>query len=149
MKKSFFHLVFLVQTDTTIGLLSKDTHRLSKIKQRDKKKPFLKSVSSFKTLKDETRVPVKFKKFIRRKKKTTFIYPNKKAIRVVQNISHQKFLQKFGWFYSTSANKSGENFDFNYIKDKVDIIVFNQFGFLDKTSSALYALNKEYIRRKR
>ena len=149
MKISFSHLVFLVQTDTTIGLLSKDAYRLSKIKQRDKKKPFLKSVSSFKTLKDETRVPIKFKKFIRRKRKATFIYPNKKAIRVVQDTSHQKFLQKFGWFYSTSANKSGENFDFNYIEDKVDIIVFNQIGFLDKSSSALFALNKEHIRRKR
>ncbi len=140
---------FLVQTDTTVGLLSKDSSKLSNIKQRDLKKPFLKSVSSFKELKKETRVPQKFKKIIRRKQKTTFVYPNKLAVRVVKSSPHQVFLKRFGWFYSTSANKSGENFDFNYIKDKVDIIVFSPLGFLGKSSSALFVLDKEHIRRQR
>ena len=138
---------FLIQTDTTVGLLSKDAKRLSAIKKRDINKPFLISVSSFKELKEFARVPKKYKKFVRRKKRATFIYPNTLAIRVVKDNPHSHFLKRFGWFYSTSANKSGENFDFDYIKDKVDIIVSDSSGFSIRNSSTLFRLIRVKKRR--
>ncbi len=141
--------VFLIQTDTTVGLLSKDAKKLSFIKQRDIKKPFLKSVATFFELKNETRIPKKFKKFIRRKKKATFIYPNSKAIRVVQDDNHRRFLKRFGWMYSTSANKTGCEFDFGYIKDRVDIIVFEARDFKQGSASSLFKIGKRKIRRLR
>ena len=139
--------VFLIQTDTTVGLLSKDRKKLALIKQRDEKQPFLKSVATFCELKKETRIPKKYKKFIRRKKKATFIYPNSKAIRVVQDNPHQRFLKRFGWMYSTSANKTGCKFDFGYIKDRVDIIVFEAQNFRQNSASLLFKIGKKKIRR--
>ena len=143
------NLVFLVQTDTTVGLLSKEKKRLSLIKQRDIKQPFLKSIATFCKLKKETRVPKRFKKFVRRKKKTTFIYPNLKAIRVVQDAPHQSFLKRFGWMYSTSANKTGCEFDFGYIKDRVDIILFEADEFRADSASSIIKIGKKSIRRLR
>ena len=143
------NLVFLVQTDTTVGLLSKEKKRLSLIKQRDIKQPFLKSIATFCELKKETRVPKRIKKFVRRKKKTTFIYPNLKAIRVVQDASHQSFLKRFGWMYSTSANKTGCEFDFGYIKDRVDIILFEADEFRADSASSIIKIGKKSIRRLR
>ena len=139
--------VFLIQTDTTVGLLSKDRKRLAFIKQRDVKKPFLKSMATFCELKKETRIPPKFKKLVRRKKRTTFIYPNSKAIRVVHDTRHNRFLKRFGWMYSTSANKTGCKFDFSYIKDRVDIIVYETKGFSQESSSSLLKLGRKKMRR--
>ena len=65
--------VFLVQTDTTVGLLSKNAKRLGFIKKRDDKKLFIKSVATFKELKKEVHIPDNFKKTVRRKKRTTFV----------------------------------------------------------------------------
>jgi tRNA A37 threonylcarbamoyladenosine synthetase subunit TsaC/SUA5/YrdC len=141
--------VFLVQTDTTVGLLSKNAQKLAKVKKRDEKQPFLESVATFKELKEQARIPKKFKKLVRRKKKTTFVYPNKKALRVVKSSPHQDFLKKFGRMYSTSANKTGYEFDFSWIKDRVDIIVYDAKGFAQKSSSSLYQLNRQKMRRLR
>ncbi len=138
---------FLIQSDTTVGVVSQDQNRLSKIKQRDSKKPFLKTISSFKELKEQTRVPDRFKKFIRRKKRATFIYPNKKAIRVVREGHYHQFLKRFGWMYSTSANRSGCEFDFGYIKDRVDIIIYTKEGFAQKKPSKLYLVGLKKMRR--
>ena len=141
------NLVFLIQTDTTVGLLSKDRKRLAFIKQRDAKKPFLKSMATFCELKKETRIPPKFKKLVRRKKRTTFVYPNSKAIRVVHDTRHRRFLKRFGWMYSTSANKTGCKFDFSYIKDRVDIIVYEAKEFTQESSSSLLKLSRKKMRR--
>ena len=139
--------VFLIQTDTTVGLLSKDRIRLAFIKKRDIKKPFLKSMATFCELKKETRIPPKFKKLVRRKKRTTFVYPNSKAIRVVHDTRHRRFLKRFGWMYSTSANKTGCKFDFSYIKDRVDIIVYEAKDFTQESSSSLLKLGRKKMRR--
>lgn len=141
--------VFLVQTDTTVGVLSKSDKKLAKVKNRDEKQPFLMSVASFKELKDEVRVPCKFKKNIRRVKRKTFIYPNRKAFRVVKDNPHHRFLKRFGWMYSTSANQTGCEFDFSWIKDRVDIIVYDAKGFSQKSPSPLYRLSRKKMRRLR
>jgi len=105
-------LVYLVQTDTTVGFSSLNDEKLSTIKQRPTSKKILHTVDSFKTLNEHTRVPKKFRKKVRNSKKTTFIYPNTKSFRVVdKNSDFYDFIHKFGILYSTSANKTGENFD--------------------------------------
>ncbi len=147
--KDLSHCVFLVQTDTTVGVLSKDSKKLYDIKKRDKDKPFLISLGTFCELKSFTRVPKDFRKNIRRAKKTTFVYPDKKAIRVVDDVNHKEFLSRFGWQYSTSANQSGRKFDFDYIKDKVDIIIHNPKGFSEKNSSTILQIGNKKIRRLR
>ena len=151
MRESLLSPVFLMQTDTTVGLLSKNDKRLREIKNREDKKPFLKNVSSFKELKSFTRAPQKFKTFIRRAKRATFVYPNKEAIRVIgeEEGEIRGFLKRYGWHFSTSANRSGENFDFNYIKDKVDIIIYTPNGFKESTPSSLYRVGSRKIRRLR
>ena len=75
-----------------VGFLSSNPGELALIKQR--KKPSLIVVSNFKKLQNLTRVPQRYKQYIRRAKKTTFIYPNTKAIRVVHDSLHNELLEK-------------------------------------------------------
>lgn len=136
--------VFLAQTDTTVGFVSNSFDKLSKIKGRSKKT--LEVVSSFSILSKNTRVPNKFKNRVRRSKKTTFIYPNKKAFRVVEDdCIHNNFLKKFGKLYSTSANFTGKSFEFSFAYEKSDIIVENKLGFCETTPSKIFKLNKDKI----
>lgn len=134
--------VYLVQTDTTVGFLSSSPKKLNSIKNRPKNKHILITTTTFKTLKTLARVPKKFKKEVRRTKKTTFIYPNKKAVRVVKQSNHDSFLKEFDYLYSTSANENKKAFDKDFALKKADIIVEDARGFDDKTPSKLIRLSK-------
>lgn len=134
--------IYLVQTDTTVGFLSQNREKLSIIKKRDPDKPFLISVDSFKELKNFSRVPKKYKNMVRRSKKTTFIYPNKNAVRVVKDENHLKFLKKFGWMYSTSANEAGKRFDRDFAFKTADVIVEDKRGFFESHASRLVKIGK-------
>jgi len=141
-------LIYLTQTDTTVGFLSSDDKKLCGAKQRDSKQKILQVVSNYKTLNNLVRVPKKHKKFIRRAKTTTIIYPNKLAFRVVaQNSSHQNFLQKFNVMYSTSANKTKNTFNENYAINNSDIIVYTKENFIEKKASSIYKINKLKIKK--
>lgn len=142
-------LVYLVQTDTTAGFLSQNSLKLATSKQRNQKQPFIACVDSLKTLQEFGRVPQKFKKQIRRSQKSTFIYPNNKAIRVVKDALHVEFLQKIRWTYSSSANLTKKSFDMNYAKQKADIIVEDSRGFFEDTPSRIYKIYKTKLRRLR
>ncbi|MEA3554630.1 MAG: Sua5 YciO YrdC YwlC family protein, partial [Campylobacterota bacterium] len=99
------NLVYLVQTDTTVGFLSSNDKKLSCIKQRDTNQKTLQVVDSFKTLQTKVRVPKKRKSMLRKSKHTTFIYSNGLSFRVVDKDSlHWSFIKKFKCLYSTSAN---------------------------------------------
>ena len=135
-------LVYLVQSDTTAGFLSQNSFRLASSKKRNPNQPFIICVDSFETLKSFTRVPKKFKNQVRRAKKTTYIYPANMAIRVVKDEEHLKFLKKFRWMYSSSANKTKKSFDFDYAKKKADIIVEDKRGFFESTPSKIVKLGK-------
>ncbi len=74
-------LVYLVQTDTTVGFSSSNDEKLSLIKQRPTSKKILHTVDSFKTLNQNTRIPKRFRRVIRNSKKTTYVYPNLKSFR--------------------------------------------------------------------
>jgi tRNA A37 threonylcarbamoyladenosine synthetase subunit TsaC/SUA5/YrdC len=68
------NLVFLTQTDTTIGFVSQNADRLSEIKQRPPHKHYIKAVDSLDTLKTFARVPQIHKNRVRRAKKNNFYH---------------------------------------------------------------------------
>ena len=141
-------LIYLAQTDTTVGFLSSDDKKLCGAKQRDPKQKILQVVSCYKVLNQLVRVPQKHKKFIRRAKTTTIIYPNELAFRVINNNSkHQNFLQKFHLMYSTSANKTKNNFNEKYAIENSDVIVYTKDAFQENKASSIYKISKTKKRR--
>lgn len=132
-------MIYLAQTDTTAGFLSKNLQELNAIKNRPLNKPCLITTSKFKELLKITRIPNKFKNRIRRSKKTTFLYPNLKAVRVVKEHPHTKFLDTYGWFYSTSANLHGQNFNEAWAKGVADVIVDDKFS--QNSSSKIFKVS--------
>jgi len=136
--------VYLIQTDTTVGLVSQNKEALSLIKQRESNKPFIITTSGCKELKKLTRTPKKQRKAIRKAKKTTFIYPHKNlAVRVVHDGFYHDFLKQFGWAYSTSANKAGEKFDLEFAKSVADRAIETTDGFKESTPSKIIKLGKK------
>ena len=136
------HVVYLAQTDTTVGFLSQSQQSLKKIKPRNNK-PFLITTTHFSTLQKLTRIPKQFRKKVRRAKKTTFVYPNNKAIRVIKNSPHTNFLKNFDFLYSTSANKPNQKFDKKWAKEVADIIVEDKRGLFETTSSSIIKLSSK------
>jgi tRNA A37 threonylcarbamoyladenosine synthetase subunit TsaC/SUA5/YrdC len=141
-------LVYLVQTDTTVGFSSFDDEKLSAIKQRPSSKKILHTVDSLKTLKENTRIPKNFRKKVRNSKKTTFIYPNGKSFRVVNKSSDfYDFIHKFGILYSTSANKTAEKFDKDFATIGADILVEDKRGFYETQASTIIKLSKKSFKK--
>ena len=139
-------LVYLTQTDTTVGFLSQDDRKLSRVKQRDPNKKTLQVVDSFHTLQQNIRVPKRFRKRVRGALKTTFIYPNKKALRVVDSKSlHYPFVHKFHKLYSTSANVTQHRFDEEFAINSADVVVYNA-PFEELAPSSLVILTKLKIK---
>ena len=139
------NLVFLTQTDTTIGFVSQHADKLTQIKQRPPHKHYIKAVNSFKTLKIFTRVPSSHKNRVRRSNKTTFIMPNGHSYRVVKDKHHLLLLNRLTWAYTTSANLSGKTYDENFAKEASDIVITP----LKQKSSAsnIYKLDKNHLKR--
>ena len=148
-KNSLDKKIFLVQTDTTVGFLSQNHTALSLLKERKLEKPFVTVTASFKNLKSMCRVPSKHKKLVRRAKTSTFIYANNRAIRVVKEEKHAKFLKAFSWMYSTSANEKGLRYDKEFAFSKSDIIVEDYKGLLEGESSSIYRLYGQKLKRLR
>ncbi len=137
-------LVYLVQTDTTVGFSSSDDEKLSEIKQRPKTQKILQTVNSFKTLNKYTRVPKKHRKKVRNANSTTFIYPNGKSFRVIDNSSEYiTFVNKFSNIYSTSANLSGKAYDEKFAFTNADLIVFKKHNFSTTNASKMIKLYKK------
>jgi len=136
-------LIYLAQTDTTVGFLSKNNEKLANIKNRATSQKTLRVIDSFKTLKTHTRVPIKYRKLVRNAKNTTFIYPNGESFRVVDNkLNHYKFIKKFGTMYSTSANYSGEQFELDFAIKNCDVAVLNDKEYNETFSSKIIKINK-------
>lgn len=141
----FKDVIYLTQTDTTVGFLSTSPEKLAEAKKRDVNQPFLLCVDSFKKQKKLARTPKKFRSLVRRSKKTTFLYPNKKAIRVVKDETHNQLLKKFDFLYSTSANENKKTFSLSFALDKADIMIETSQDFHETTSSAIMILSKTKI----
>ena len=141
--------VILTQTDTTVGLLSQDAKRLREIKSRTQAKPFIQVFNDFSILKQQhIRIPNKFKKNVRRAKKTTFIVKNR-AFRVAPAPLHSELLRRLEWSYSTSANESGKNFQRDFCEQKADIIIEDKIGLFEGKASKLYKINQKRKKRLR
>jgi len=142
-------LVFLAQTETTAGFLSQNSQKLVTSKQRNQNQRFIRCVDSLKTLKEFTRVPQKFKKGVRSRSLTTFVYPNGEALRVVKDEEHLRLMKKLKWTYSSSANLTSKSFEESYAKQKADIIVEDSRGFFETQASSIIKINKKRARRLR
>jgi tRNA A37 threonylcarbamoyladenosine synthetase subunit TsaC/SUA5/YrdC len=116
-------LVFLTQTDTSIGFVSQNEKKLTQIKQRPPHKYYIKAVNSLRTLKTFTRVPSPHKNRVRRAHKTTFIMPDTHSYRVIRDDHHLLLLNRLQWAYTTSANLSNFSYDENFAKEASDVII--------------------------
>ena len=67
-------MLYLAQTDTTAGFLSKDEREINKAKGRALQTPCILTMSSLKELASLVRVPKAHKNLVRKAKKTSFIY---------------------------------------------------------------------------
>ena len=132
--------VYLVQTDTTVGFVSRDSSRLNAIKERPADKPFLKTFAALRAYKKSGRIPSKFKREIRRSKRTTYIIAGQ-AFRIVPQGTYHRFLRPFDWLYSTSANAAGERYNPHFAKAHADIIVEDSRGLFESAPSQIYKLN--------
>ena len=133
-------LLYLTQTDTTIGFVSQDTSKIDKAKKRLPNKHYICVVNSLKTLQTFTRIPTKYKNRIRRSKQTTFIMPNGLSFRVARESRHNLLLDRVKWLYSSSANLSGAVYNEAYAKEMTEVIV----GFPNQTqgeASKVYRLS--------
>ncbi len=136
-------MIYLAQTDTTVGFLSDSKEELASAKRRDINQPFIICVSDLKKLKRLTRVPKIHKKRVRRSKKTTFVYPNDLAIRVVKEGEHHDFLKRFDYLYSTSANRHKEKFSLEYALSVADVVIEPKKGFKESKSSTIVKLSRK------
>jgi len=138
-------LVFLTQTDTTIGFVSQNAERLTKIKERPPHKHYIKALPSLKALKSFTRIPTIHKNHLRRAKKTTFIMPSGHSYRLIQDKYRSLLLDRLGWAYTTSANLSSHPYDEKFAKDAVDVIIT---PLREKSQpSRIYRLGKKRLKR--
>ena len=72
-------MLYLAQTDTTAGFLSKDEREINKAKGRALQTPCILTMSSLKELASLVRVPKAHKNLVRKAKKTSFIYKKARA----------------------------------------------------------------------
>ncbi|WP_456323528.1 Sua5 YciO YrdC YwlC family protein [Hydrogenimonas sp.] len=135
-------LVYLAQTDTTVGFLSQSARRLAKVKGRSLKRPFLMAFARFEDIAMIGRVPAAHRRFVRRSVKTSFILPSGLSFRVVCDERHKDFIEKCGWCYTTSANLHGKPFDEPTARDLCDVVVESKEGFSDKAPSSIWRLKR-------
>lgn len=141
--------IILAQTDTTVGFLSQDAKKLYEIKSRPPSKPLIKVYKDFKSFtKEGNRVASNRKNLVRRSKKTTFIV-NDFSFRIAPFGSNSQIFRNHSWFYSTSANRSGESFEREFCESKADIIIETEDGLHEKKSSSLIRINAKKRRRVR
>jgi tRNA A37 threonylcarbamoyladenosine synthetase subunit TsaC/SUA5/YrdC len=143
--KALADLVFLTQTDTTIGFVSQNPARLDAIKQRPPHKHYIKAVPSLAVLNTFARIPKKYRTLVRRAKKTTFVLPNGHSYRVVRDKHHLLLIERLGWAYTTSANLSGHPYDEKFAKEAADVVI-TPLNTGSKASD-IYKLNRHTIKR--
>jgi len=137
--------VFLTRTDTTIGFVSQNAEKLTRIKQRPPYKHYIKAVNSLKTLQAFTRIPAVHKNRVRRAKRSTFIMPDGYSYRIVRDKQHLLLLNRLSWAYTTSANLSGQPYDEDFAKKAADVVItpLNE----QSKASKIYTLNNHTLKR--
>jgi len=138
-------LVFLTQTDTTVGFVSQNSEKLTLIKQRPPHKYYIKALNSLDTLKQFTRVPSSHKRFVRRAKQTTFILPDGHSYRIIKEPQHLLLIDRLRWAYTTSANLSNHPYDENFARSHADVII--QPMHQERSPSKIVKLGHKTIQR--
>ncbi len=134
--------VILTQTDTTVGFLSRDAAALERIKARPGGKPFLKVFPGLAGYREAGgRIPPAFRRMLRYARKTTFVVKGQ-AFRIVRDPRHLALLQRCGWMYSTSANRSGEAFERAFCESHADIVVEEHQGLHEAPASSIVRLGR-------
>jgi len=137
-------VIYLVQTNTTVGFLSQNLEKLNKIKKRPSNKKFLKVVSKYSLL---PRIPKKYRKRVRKTpNNNTYVIKNE-AYRVITESHHKEFLKKFKWMYSSSANESGKNFEETFAIKNADILVIDKRGYFESEPSKIFKISKNKIKK--
>lgn len=140
------HLLFLAQSDTTLGFLSQDASKINSAKGREGQKVLIEA-DSLATLRTLTRIPQKHKSMIRRMQKTTFIYPKGQAIRVIKDPLHLRFLSPMRWLYSSSANPTKESYNLGFAHEQAEVIIQDKRGFFEGKPSKIYKINSHSLKR--
>jgi tRNA A37 threonylcarbamoyladenosine synthetase subunit TsaC/SUA5/YrdC len=138
-------IVYLTQTDTTVGFISQDADRLTQIKQRPPHKHYIKAIDSLDTLKKHTRVPSKHKNRLRRAHRSTFILPNGTSYRVIHDPEHLELISQLGWAYTTSANLSNAPYDETWARSMADEVIEPLKG--NGEPSKIYKINNKKLKR--
>lgn len=142
------NVIFLAQSDTTAGFLSRSDIRICEVKQ--KSKAILLESCDLAHIKQVSRIPPILNKSIRRIKKTSFIFPNNRSFRVVCedcDVLHYRFLRRFGMLYSSSANKNTMKFDYDFAFKNADIIIYDNRGIYENTPSRIFNVRKNRLKK--
>ncbi len=138
-------LVFLAQSDTTVGFGSQSRLRLDLIKSRSSGKHYITAITS---LALAPRVPQKYKNLVRRSKKITFVV-NGRSFRLTHLTPTSAYLRGFAWYYTTSANRSTESFDREFCFANADLIVEDSRGLKESRSSSIIKLGTRRLKKLR
>jgi len=144
---SLDRLLFLTDTDTTVGFLSKDPQRLDRAKKRPASKHYITALPSLKELTARTRIPRKFRSRIRRSRRESYIFPSGRSYRIVRDARHLLLLRRLKWAYTSSANLSETPFDEAYAREAADVTV-EPLG-PPRAPSRIYRLGRRKMRRLR
>lgn len=144
-------LVYLAQTDTTVGFLSANSLKLASIKNRPESKKFILSISDLQTLSSIARVPKRYRPSVRYAKKTTYILPSRElSFRIIpKEHPHHALVNKYKMLYSTSANKAGEGYDQSFAFDSCDVVLLEQRGLSQMKPSRILLLGKRSVKKVR
>ncbi|WP_233704379.1 L-threonylcarbamoyladenylate synthase [Helicobacter cynogastricus] len=134
--------IILMQSDTTAGFFSSNAHTLNRAKHSPQNKPLLQVLTSLRAL--PVRVPSIHRSFVRRARKTSFIYPTNppQSYRVIQHSQAQYPLEILGQLYSTSANLSGKDFDLQWAHQTATIIIEDKRKLYQAPSSTIFKLSR-------
>jgi len=138
--------VLLVQTDTTVGFVSQNAGALARCKNRPAAKPFLKTFASLRVYQQSGRIPPRFRRELRRGKRTTYVVKGE-AFRIVGAGDYHRLLAPYGWLYSTSANPAGARFDPAFARAQADVVIEDAGGLYEDVPSNIYKLNTKTKRR--
>lgn len=132
--------IFLAQSDTTAGFLCANSNVINKVKKSSHTKLLLKECSSSKNL----RAPNIFKNIIRKSRKTSFIIKGKSFRVIGRDSLHYRFLYLFKELYSSSANTSGKDFNYDFALKNSNIVVKDKRGIYKDKPSNIFKIN--YVR---
>ena len=144
---SLGHLLFLSDTDTTVGFISQDARRIDRAKKRPAAKHYITALSSLKSLTIRTRIPRAHRRRLRRSRRESYILPSGRSYRIIRDARHLLLLKRLEWAYTSSANLSEAPYDEAYARRVADVVVEPLEP--PRTPSRIYRLGRQKMKRLR